>query len=248
MRLFQKVLEMDPDNVSMRVKLAEVYVRLGKKTEAWGIFSTAAETLRSKGSLSGAEEILQRMQSLDPGNSYVLLLRGHAAVESDEPKKAIQFLEKVGDIDTHPEGLRDLLKAYLQTGNLTGAVPLADKLLTVHNDPEGLFVLAEGCSQAGQYHQALDIYSQHADRLLATNSTKLLSSLHSMITHVRDDVGALDILLQVLNKAGESTHVGEVTELMAHACVKNEDYQRGLYVRVTEGISTRAVSAALKNF
>jgi len=225
-RLFQKVLEMDPENVSMRIKLAEVYVRLGKKTDAWQIFSSAAETLRAKGSLSAAEEILQRMLSLDPGNSYVLLLRGRAALESDEPKKAIQFLEKVGDIDSHPDGLRDLLKAYLQTGNLTQAAPLADKLLNVHNDPESLFVLAEGCALAGQYHQALDVYSQHADRLLATDSNKLLTSLHSIISHVRDDVGALDVLLQMLNKAGESTHVGEVTELMAHACTKAGDYAR----------------------
>ncbi len=225
-RLFQKVLEMDPENVSMRIKLAEVYVRLGKKTEAWEIFSAAAESARTRGSLAASEDILQRMLVLDPGNSYVLLLRGRAALEADDPKKAIQFLEKAADLDSHPEGLRDLLKAYLQTGKLTQAVPLADKLLSVHNDPEGLFLLAEGCSHAGQYQQALDVYTQHADRLLATDSTKLLASLHTMITHVRDDVGALDALLKLLNKAGESTHVSEVTELLAHASVKAGDFVR----------------------
>src|SRR5216110_1598717 len=30
-RIFQKILEMDPENVAMRVRLAEVYIRLGKK-------------------------------------------------------------------------------------------------------------------------------------------------------------------------------------------------------------------------
>jgi tetratricopeptide (TPR) repeat protein len=225
-RLFQKVLEMDPENVAMRIKLAEVYVRLGKKTEAWEIFSAAAESARARGSLAASEEILQRMLVLDPGNSYVLLLRGRAAVEADDPKKAIQFLEKAADLDSHPEGLRDLLKAYLKTGNLKQAVPLADKLLSVHNDPEGLFLLAEGCAHNGQYQQALDVYTQHADRLLATDSTKLLSNLHTMITHVRDDVGSLDAMLKLLNKAGESTHVGEVTELLAHASVKGGDFLR----------------------
>ncbi|HWZ82121.1 MAG TPA: tetratricopeptide repeat protein [Terriglobales bacterium] len=225
-RLFQKVLEMDPENVPMRIKLAEVYVRLGKKTEAWEIFSAAAESARSRGSLAASEEILQRMLTLDPGNSYVLLLRGRAALEADDPKKAISFLEKASDLDSHPEGLRDLLKACLQTGRLAQAVPLADKLLTVHNDPEGLFLLAEGCAQNGQYQQALDVYTQHADRLLATDSTKLLSSLHNMIARVRDDVGALDSLLNLLNKAGESTHVGEVTELLAHAATKAGDFVR----------------------
>jgi len=225
-RLFQKVLEMDPENVPMRVKLAEVFVRLGKKKEAWEIFGAAAESLRARGSLVAAEDILKRMLVLDPGNSHVLLLRGKAALESDDPKNAIAYLEKAADLDSHPEGLRDLLKAYLQIGNSVQAAPIAEKLLTVHNDPEGLFLLAEGCARLGQYHQALDIYTRHADRLLATDSTKLLASLHSMITHVRDDSGALDSLMTLLNKAGESTHINEVTELLAHSSVKDGNLAR----------------------
>ena len=225
-RLFQKVLEMDPENVPMRVKLAEVYVKLGKKKEAWEIFSAAAEALRARGSLAGAEDILKRMLVLDPGNSYVLLLRGRAALESDDPKNAIGFLEKAPDLDSHVEGLRDLLKAYLQIGALAKAGPIAEKLLTVHNDPEGMFQLAEGCARLGQYDEALEVYTRHADRLLATDSTKLLASVHSMITHVRDDSGALDLVLLLLNKAGESTHVNEVTELLAHSSVKDGNLAR----------------------
>ncbi len=225
-RLFQKVLEMDPENVPMRVKLAEVYVKLGKKKEAWEIFSSAAESLRSRGSLSAAEDILQRMLSLDPGNSYVLLMRGRSALESDDPKGAIQFLEKASDLDSHPEGLRDLLKAYLQIGNLSLAMPLAEKLLSVHSDPEGLFLFIEGSVRIGQYHQALDVCTRHADRLLATDSAKLLASLHALIGHVREDSAALETLLQLLNKAGESTHIAEITELLAHASVKDGDLAR----------------------
>src|SRR5277367_5269940 len=74
-RIFQKILEMDPENTAMRVRLAEVYVRLGKKDDAWQIFSAAAETLRSKGNLPAAEEVLQRMLTLDPGNSYALRIQ-----------------------------------------------------------------------------------------------------------------------------------------------------------------------------
>jgi hypothetical protein len=47
-----------------------------------------------------------------------------------------------------------------------------------------------------------------------------------MITHVRDDSGALDWLLLLLNKAGESTHVNEVTELLAHSSVKDGNLAR----------------------
>src|SRR5690349_17090061 len=117
-RIFQKILEMDPENVPMRVRLAEVYIRLGKKNDAWQIFSAAAETLRTRGSRSGAEEILQRMLSLDPGNSYALLLRARNAIESGDAAGAIPLFQKVHDLDSHPDGMRDLLKAYLQTGRV----------------------------------------------------------------------------------------------------------------------------------
>src|ERR1035441_3971257 len=105
------------------------------------------------------------MLVLDPGNSYVLLMRGRAALESDDPKNAIEYLEKAPDIDSHPEGLRDLLKSYLQIGTLTKAAPMAETRLPEHNDREGMFVLAEGSPSLGQYSQALEVYTGHADRL-----------------------------------------------------------------------------------
>src|SRR5579864_8828483 len=101
-RIFQKTLEMDPENVAMRTRLAEVYVRLNKKTEAWQIFSAAAESLRAKGQLDAAEEILQRMLKLDPNSSYALLMRGRNAFDAGDMAAAIQCLEKVADLDTHP--------------------------------------------------------------------------------------------------------------------------------------------------
>ncbi|MGA8764313.1 MAG: tetratricopeptide repeat protein [Candidatus Sulfotelmatobacter sp.] len=220
-RIFQKILEMDPENVNMRVRLAEVYVRLNKKNEAWQIFSAAAESLRSKGSLTGAEEILQRMLTLDPGNSYALLMQGRSLLESGDAEAAIESLQKISDLDSNPEGLRDLLKAYLATGRLSDAGALANKLLTVHNDLASIANFADALMQAGQYETALQVYDRHAERLLAENSEKVLQNLHSMIGHVRDNPDSLEKLLDLFHKAGETTHTSEVTELLAHACVQS---------------------------
>jgi pilus assembly protein FimV len=225
-RIFQKILEMDPENTVMRVRLAEVYVRLGKKTEAWQIFSAAAEGLRSKGSLSGAEEVLQRMLTLDPGNTYALLMQGKNLMESGDAAAAIVALQRVSDIDSNPDGLRDLLKAYLQAGQLSDAGTIANKLLTVHNDLGAISSFADALMQAGQYENALQVYDRHADRLLAENSEKVLDNLHSVIGHVRENPDSLEKLLDLFQKAGETTHVSEVTELLAHASVQAGDLLR----------------------
>ena len=225
-RIFQKILEMDPENSNMRVRLAEVYVRLNKKTEAWQIFSAAAEGLRSKGSLGEAEAILQRMLKLDPGNAYALLLRGKNLIESGDAAGAAAALQKIPDIDSHPDGLRDLLKAYLQTGQLSEAGGIASKLLTVHNDLSAISSFADALMQAGQYENALQVFDQHAERLLAENSDKVRDSLHAIIGHVRDNPDSLQKLLDLFKKAQDSTHVSEVMELLAHASVQSGDLER----------------------
>ncbi len=225
-RIFQKILEMDPENTAMRIRLAEVYVRLGKKNEAWQIFSAAAETLRAKGSLPAAEEVLQRMLTLDPGNGYALLLQGRNLLEAGDAEAAIESLQKVSDLDSNPDGLRDLLKAYLKTGRLSDAGTLASKLLTVHNDLTSISSFADALMQAGQYENALQVYDQHAERLLAEDSDKVLKNLHSVIGHVRDNPASLEKLLDLFHKAGDTSHTTEVIELLAHASVQSGDLPR----------------------
>ena len=225
-RIFQKILEMDPENVNMRVRLAEVYIRLGKKTEAWQIFSAAAESMRSKGSLSGAEEVLRRMLTLDPANTYALLMQGKNLIESGDAEEAIKSLQKVADLDSNPDGLRDMLKAYLQVGRLSDAGTIAHKLLAVHNDLASIVSFADALMQAGQFENALQLYDQHADRLLAENSGKVIENLHQIIGHVRDNPASLEKLLSLLNKAGDNTHVTEVIELLAHASVQSGELAR----------------------
>jgi len=235
-RIFQKILEMDPENSQMRVKLAEVYIRLGKKTEAWQIFSAAAESMRSKGSLAAADEVLQRMLSLDPGNTYALLMQGKNLLESGDGAGAVATLQKVPDLDSNPEGLRDLLKAFLLTGQLSEAGTVANKLLTVHNDLPAISSFADALMQAGQYENALQVYDQHAERLLAENSDKVLHNLYTIIGHVRDNTDSLQKLLDLFHKAGDTTHVSEVTELLAHASVQTGDLSkaRDLYQKLAQ--------------
>ena len=235
-RIFQKILEMDPENVAMRVRLAEVYIRLGKKDDAWKIFSAAAESLRARGSLSGAEEILQRMLALDPANSYALMLRARNALDSGDATAAIQYFEKMSGLDSHADGLRDLFKAYLQTGRIHDAGSVAGKLLSVHNDVEPFFTYLESLLQAGYHDEALQVIEQNFDRLLAANTQKIQESLHALIGQSAGNPPALEKILDLLQKSGDTSHLNEVTELLAHASVQSGDLAkaRDLYQRLAE--------------
>jgi len=235
-RIFEKTLEMDPDNVAMRTKLAEVYVRLGKKPEAWQILTSAAESLRAKGQLAAADEILQRMLKLEPGNSYALVLRGWAALEAGDAVAAIESLTKVADLDSNPEGLRILFHAYLRTKNFADAGILAAKLANVHDDVAAIDEYADALAAAQEYRDALQIYEQYFDRLFQKDGAKLVEAVQATIGHVRDDPKALEIVLALLERAGENTHLTEIYELLAHGYVQTGDLEkaREYYFKLTQ--------------
>jgi len=235
-RIFQKTLEMDPDNVPMRTKLAEVYIRLGKKDEAWKILTAAAESLRSKGQLAAADEILQRMLKLEPGNSYALVLRGKAAVEAGDFKAAIESLGKIADLDSNTDALKALFHAYLRSKRYPDALNLAGKLANVHDDLSAVTEYTDALMQAQQYKDALPVFEEFSDRLLRADQTKLLESLRSLIGYLKDDSQALETLLQLFQKAGENTNLTEIYELLAHANVQSGDLEkaREYYLKLTQ--------------
>src|SRR5215475_2147323 len=235
-KIFEKTLEMDPDNVPMRTKLAEVYVRLNKKDEAWKILGAAAESLRSKGQLAAADEILQRMLKLEPGNSYALILRGKAAVEAGDFKAAIECLSKVPDLDTNPEGLRALFHAYLRSKRNSDALTLAGKLANVHDDISAVNEYTDALIEAQQYKDVLPAFEEFSDRLLRADQPKFLENVRSLIGYVKDDTQSLETLLQLFQKAGENTHLTEIYELLAHASVQSGDLEkaREYYLKLTQ--------------
>ena len=227
---------MDPENVAMRTRLAEVYIRLNKKTEAWQLFAAAADSLRTRGQLGPAEEILNRMLTLDPSNSQAMLLRGRNAFDSGDMAGTIKNLEKVADLDTHPEGLRALMQAYLQSGRLPEAGTLATKLCTIHNDTSAITGYADALMAVGNYTEVLQVYELYADRLVSTDSTKVIETLHSLIGHMREDIPALESILDLSQKAGDSSHMTEIYELLGHACVHSGNFEkaRDYYLKLTQ--------------
>ncbi|HJT69318.1 MAG TPA: tetratricopeptide repeat protein [Terriglobales bacterium] len=225
-RIFQKTLEMDPENVQMRMRLAEAYIKMGKKDDAWQLLSTAAEAMRTKGQLAAANEILQRMLKLDPENSYALILRGRASVEAGDFPAAIDCLSKVPDLDNNVDGLRALFHAYLQSKRFDDASTLAAKLANVHDDISAIFEYATALTDVQRFRDALKVYNEFCDRLLRTDSAKLFECVRTLLGYVKDDTELLEMVLAIFEKGGETTQFTEMYELLAHGYVQAGELEK----------------------
>ncbi len=233
-RVFQKILELDPENAHTQAKLADLYQKLGKKDEARNIYSTAAESLYARGSYSAAEEALGKVLSLDPTNTGALMLRGMIAVDSGDPQVAVQYLEQVTDLDTRPDGLRALMRAKLHTGNAQGVEAVADKLLTGHNDVTGVTTLAQWYVNNNHLEAALRLYERHAQKLFAGNPAALQETLNPLTSRIQGNPAALAILNRLTSQAGDHAQNAEMIELQANAAAQKGNFAeaRDLYQRL----------------
>ena len=236
-RIFQKTLEMDPENVAMRMRLAEVYIRLGKKTEAWQIFASAAESLRARGALAA----VGRNPAEDADHGPRQQLRAAAA-----GPQCIRFRRHSGCDPATGESRRSRFASRMACVFCCNAIcrraacpmpeTLPAKLFTVHNDSAAHHQLHRCADRLRPVPRSLAVYEQYADRLLATDADKLLETLHAMIGHVRDNTDALVTVLDLLTKAGDTTHLTEVYELLAHDYVQSGelDKARDYYLKLTQ--------------
>src|SRR6478672_5999051 len=235
-RVFQKILELDPENAHTQAKLADLYTKLGKKDEARNIYTSAAESLYARGSYTAAEEALEKVLALDPSNTGALMLRGLISVEAGDSQAAVIYLEQVTDIDSRPDGLRALLRAKLHTGNADGVEEVAEKLLTRHNDATGVSTVAQWYVTNNREESALRLYEKHSERLFGGNPAALQETLGPLASRVQNNPAALAILNRLTNKAGGHAQTAEVMEVQAHAAAQKGNFTeaRDLYQKLTQ--------------
>ena len=225
-RVFQKMLELDPENTALQAKLADLYIKLGKKEDAKNIFLRAAEGLYQRGSKEAAAESLKKVLNLEPGNVRALQIRAQLALDKGDAAEAANCFEKIPDLDSRPDALRSLLQAYVQLGKVDEVAPCAKKLLNVHQDISGMKLYAETLLGAGKLNEAIGVYQTYADQLIAANGPAVVQALDTYISKVKDDPKALEDLNTLFQKAGDNSHAAEIMELLAHACVQKGDLDR----------------------
>lgn len=235
-RIFQRILELDPENANTQAKLADLFVKIGKKDEARKIYQTAAEALYARGSLQAAGEALDKALSLDPENKEAVLLRGMIAAGSGDHSKAIRHLEQAAETDAKPEAMHALLEAKLNIADFNGAEEIARNLWSTHKDISGIRMLAEWYSNNDHLTSAVKLYEQYAEQLFPHGSTAARDTLYPLVSRLQDNPQALKTVTRLLDGSGETAQSAEMTETQAHAFAQKGDFVRArdLYKQLME--------------
>ncbi|MFQ5737342.1 MAG: tetratricopeptide repeat protein, partial [Thermodesulfobacteriota bacterium] len=126
MELLKKMLDIDPDNIGIRLKLADLFQKLSFDKDALAEYAMILDKLMEHGKLDRAEKIflsLYASKSKEP-----VVLNGLA-----------QIYKRKGDEEKFLDYARTLLKVHRESGEAEGAKAICDSILEVRpDDPDAL--------------------------------------------------------------------------------------------------------------
>src|SRR5438105_2396700 len=164
---WERIAQLEPDNLARQMKLAEGAERLGKNALAARAFLRGGQLATTKGSSSDALNLLGRAQKLAPQERSVALLYAQANLQAGNAVRAVSILEPFAASENDAPFLMTFSEALMGAGQLDRASEVLQKVLREKNEGfTQLFDLAERHAAAGQDQRATAILEMLKRRML----------------------------------------------------------------------------------
>ena len=156
--LYKKILKIKPDLESAQLHLGDISAKQGLMADAKAYFVGVASRRRARGDQAGADEIVVRLGSLDPG-------------DFDARTAAAQTLERAGDTVAAATQYRSMHADLLEKGRTADAMGALREAVRLNPDDTagrvelGKAAIAEGNTEAAK---------QYLDRAVAGSDPALL--------------------------------------------------------------------------
>src|SRR6266403_5554333 len=197
---WERVAQLDPENSSRQLRLAEAAERMGKTALAARAFLRAGQLASVSGTPADTINLLGRAYKLAPQERSGGLLYAQANLQAGNAVRAAALLEPFAATESDAAFLTTFSDALMRSGHLERARELLERVLREKNEGmTQLFELADRYVAAGQDQKATDILLTLKRRMFADKRQNDFATL-------MDGVGAKYPHSQVILEFWASIH------------------------------------------
>jgi tetratricopeptide (TPR) repeat protein len=133
----RKMVDLDPDNIASRIKLAELYAREQMNPEAIEEFRRAAEYLKRNNRVDDYVKVSERLVFLDPGDLALTRELAGIYLAKQDTKRALAKLQLCFKADPKDiETLTMLAQAFQDLGQVSKTVSVFKELARIYDELE----------------------------------------------------------------------------------------------------------------
>ena len=194
--VLQRLLDVEPDNPRVQMRLAELYNVMGQKKEAAQVYYNYAQRLHEHGDDEESQKLIERALSVDSSNASATLLKARILVAVNKNSQAVALLEGHPEADAGGEVSDLLVDLQLKAGNLDRAAERCRKQLVRGSaQPEMTMRVAEAALGAGRAKDALALVRDLREPLIeAGEHDKFVKLVSSVIEKLPNDTEPLEMM------------------------------------------------------
>jgi len=225
--VLKKMAEIDPGDLKVRSKLADLYTREGSAGKAVDEHIAIAEELHKKGHLAEALQVLEKGLKLDPSSSRLRseLARIHL-VQRNYDKAGHYLEEALRGSPNDAQILARLGEAHLGAKKIHEAESIFKRLLALNpDDDDARAQMARVYLQQGQLDHAFDQLQPVVDRLIERkDAARAATLLQQIVQKNPSHAKSLQKLVDVYRAGQNETALVTTYSQLAEAYINQQDF------------------------
>jgi tetratricopeptide (TPR) repeat protein len=217
--LLRKLLEAEPENLRVQVRLAELHLSMGQQKESIDTFHGAMQKIFEQGDHAEAIRLADRILQLDPKHQATFLLKVRALTASGKSSEAGKILDSLPDRDAGGETTSMLISLYMESGQAVKAAGLAEKVY--ERDPKQYAVphrVAAALLEAGDLDRAQALLALIRNTMIDSGDHEALAQTISRLSERKSgQLEPLEWLVDLYGRASDSFRLPDALAQLAHA-------------------------------
>jgi tetratricopeptide (TPR) repeat protein len=221
--VLQRLLDVEPDNPRVQMRLAELYNVMGQKKEAAQVYYNYAQRLYEHGEDDEAQKLIERALTVEAGHPAATLLKGRILARTNKTAAAIDILESHPEADAGGEVTHLIADLELAAEQFDKAADRGRNQLVRGSAHSALLQkVCESSIETGRAKQAVSLLRELREPLIETSEhDKFVKLLSSAIEKLPGDTEPLEMLADFARHTSDpfqlTTALSKLVDLYAEA-------------------------------
>ncbi|HEX4004453.1 MAG TPA: tetratricopeptide repeat protein [Candidatus Acidoferrales bacterium] len=224
--VLHRLLDVEPENARVQMRLAELYNVMGQKKEAAQTYFAYAQRLFEHGDTDEAPKLIERALEVDPTNAAAQLLKAKILTAAHRDDEAIATLEKHPEADAGGDVTTSLLELELKAGHADKAADRARNQLVRGNSHFGLLLkVADTLIESGKAKEAIPLLRELREPMTEANEQdKFLQTLLKATEKLPGDTESREFLADFSRHTSDPFHLESALNELVDAYAEAGDF------------------------
>ncbi|HXP23336.1 MAG TPA: tetratricopeptide repeat protein, partial [Candidatus Sulfotelmatobacter sp.] len=226
--LLKKLLQAEPDNLRIQIRLADLYQAMGQSGEALETYISAAQRALARGDQAECEKLADKALQLSPKNIDALIMKARAHLTQGNLTQAAEILERVPDLEKGGEPAELLLDLYLKNAKWDEATGLALRIFsTDEKNFSATQKVTEALLESGQGERAMSVLSRIRIPMIdAGEHEGVVHLLNELASRLPGRLEPLEWLVDTFGRTSDSFRLPDALAHLGDALVASGKLQR----------------------